>query len=93
VRLRRIDRLPEQGARTWWCRSRRGQRRGSALRNAATSEAYLDAYIKAAGGCDDGKAPLFRSAAGRTGALTENPMNRVDAWRMMYLTRALWFSS
>ena len=37
-------------------------------------EAYLDAYMKAAGVSDDGKAPLFRSAAGRTGALTENPM-------------------
>jgi integrase len=46
-------------------------------------EAYLDAYIKAAGVGDDGKAPLFRSAAGRTGALTERPMNRVDAWRMI----------
>ena len=28
-------------------------------------------------------APLFRSAAGRTGALTDKPMNRVDAWRMI----------
>jgi integrase len=28
-------------------------------------------------------APLFRSAAGRTGALTEKPMNRIDAWRMI----------
>jgi integrase/recombinase XerD len=27
-------------------------------------EAYLDAYIEAAGIRDDGKAPLFRSAAG-----------------------------
>jgi integrase len=27
--------------------------------------------------------PLFRSAAGRTGTLTEKPMNRVDAWRMI----------
>ncbi len=46
-------------------------------------EAYLDAYIKAAGVGDDSKAPLFRSAVGRTGALTENPVNRVDAWRMI----------
>ena len=46
-------------------------------------EAYLDAYIDAAGIRDDGKAPLFRSAAGRTDTLTEKPMNRVDAWRMV----------
>ena len=29
------------------------------------------------------KTPLFRSAAGRTGTLTDKPMNRVDAWRMI----------
>jgi integrase len=46
-------------------------------------EAYLDAYIEAAGIRDAGKAPLFRSAAGRTGALIDKPMNRVDAWRMI----------
>ncbi len=45
-------------------------------------EAYLDAYIEAAGIREGGKAPLFRSAAGRTGDLTDKPMNRVDAWRM-----------
>ena len=27
--------------------------------------------------------PLFRSAAGRTGTLTDEPVNRVDAWRMI----------
>jgi integrase len=46
-------------------------------------EAYLDAYIEAAGIRDGGRVPLFRSAAGRTGTLTETPMNRVDAWRMI----------
>ena len=30
----------------------------------------------------NGKSSLFRSSAGRTGTLTENPMHRVDAWRM-----------
>ena len=37
----------------------------------------------AAGIRDAGKAPLFRSAIGRTGMLTEKPMHRVDAWRMV----------
>ena len=46
-------------------------------------EAYLDAYIVAAGIRDAGKTPLFRSTIGRTGVLTENPMHRVDAWRMV----------
>jgi integrase/recombinase XerD len=46
-------------------------------------EAYLDAYIEAAKIREDGKAPLFRSAIGRTGVLTETPMHRVDAWRMV----------
>jgi integrase len=48
-----------------------------------TLEAYLDSYIEAAGIRDGGKAPLFRSAAERTGALTEKPMHRIDAWRMI----------
>jgi integrase/recombinase XerD len=46
-------------------------------------EAYLDAYIEAAGIRETGKTSLFRSAAGRTGTLTHKPMNRVDAWRMI----------
>ncbi|HTU44498.1 MAG TPA: tyrosine-type recombinase/integrase, partial [Bryobacteraceae bacterium] len=46
-------------------------------------EAYLDAYIKAAEIGDAGKSPLFRSAAGRTGMLTERPMHRIDAWNMI----------
>ena len=48
-----------------------------------TLEAYLDAYIEAAKTRDVGKAALFRSAASRTGTLTEKPMHRVDAWRMV----------
>ena len=48
-----------------------------------TLEAYIDAYLEAAGIRDDGKGPLFRSAVGRTGELTTNLMNRVDAYRMI----------
>lgn len=46
-------------------------------------EQFLDEYIKAAGIGADGKSPLFRSAAGRTGTLAATAMNRVDAWRMV----------
>jgi len=31
----------------------------------------------------NGKGPLFRSAVGRTGVLTENAMHRIDAYRMI----------
>ena len=39
-------------------------------------EAYIDSYIEAAGIRDGAKAPLFRSAAGRTGMLTATARNR-----------------
>ena len=46
-------------------------------------EEFLDEYIKAAGGADDERGPLFRTAAGKTGNLTGNSMHRVDAYRMI----------
>jgi site-specific recombinase XerD len=46
-------------------------------------EAYLDAYLQAAKILEAKKSPLFRSARGRTGALTENPIDRVDVYRMI----------
>jgi site-specific recombinase XerD len=46
-------------------------------------EAFIDEYLAAAGIRGDGKGPLFRTARGRTGALTLEPMHRVDAYRMI----------
>jgi site-specific recombinase XerD len=46
-------------------------------------EAYLDEYIKVAGIAADTKTMLFRSAHGRTGNLTLQGMNRIDAYRMV----------
>jgi site-specific recombinase XerD len=46
-------------------------------------EAYLDAYIHAAGIAEAKKSPLFRSARGRTGTLVETAMDRVDVFRMI----------
>ncbi len=37
--------------------------------------------MEAAGIRDGGKSPRFHSAAGRTGTLTDKPMNRINAWR------------
>ena len=78
----RVEDYYPQGKR-WWVRLHEKGGKRHEMPAHHNLEAYLDAYIKAAGVGDDGKAPLFRSAAGRTGALTGNPMNRVDAWRMI----------
>jgi integrase len=46
-------------------------------------ELYLDEYIAAAGIAGDPDGPLFRTAAGKTGALTGNAMWQQDAYRMI----------
>jgi site-specific recombinase XerD len=46
-------------------------------------EQFLDEYLDAACIRDHGKTPLFRSAAGRTGILTDRPMHRIDAYQMV----------
>ncbi len=46
-------------------------------------EQYLDEYIAAAGIAADPDEPLFRTAAGKTGALTSNAMWQQDAYRMI----------
>ena len=46
-------------------------------------EAWLDAYIEAAGIADDQKGPLWRTARDRTGELTEEPLSRHDALRLI----------
>jgi integrase len=43
----------------------------------------LDDYIEAAGIAGDPDGPLFRTAAGKTGALTRNAMWQQDAYRMI----------
>jgi hypothetical protein len=46
-------------------------------------EAFLDEYLSAAGIRYAGKSPLFCSAAGKTGMLTERPMDRVHVYEMV----------
>jgi hypothetical protein len=43
----------------------------------------MDEYLAGAGISDDKASPLFRTAAGRKGKLTELRMNRTDALRMI----------
>jgi hypothetical protein len=46
-------------------------------------EQYLDEYIAAAGIVGEPDAPLFQTAAGKTGQLTGKPMWQQDAYRMI----------
>ena len=46
-------------------------------------EQYLDEYIAAAGIAGDPDAPLFQTAAGKTGALTGKTLWQQDAYRMI----------
>jgi integrase len=70
-----------QGKR-WWVRlhEKGGKRHDVPAHHHA--EAYMDAYLQAAGIAGDRKGPLFRTIA-RSGVLTENRMSRVDALKMI----------
>jgi len=46
-------------------------------------EAYLDEYLTAAGIADDKASPLFRTAFGTTGQLSDRRMHRGDVLRMI----------
>jgi site-specific recombinase XerD len=46
-------------------------------------ETYVDEYLAGAGIESDKASPLFRTAAGKTGKLTERGMHRMDALRMI----------
>ena len=81
VAMRVEDYYPK--GKRWWLRLHEKGGKRHEMPAHHNLEAYLDAYIEAAGIRDGGKAPLFRSAARRTGTLTEKAMNRVDAWRMI----------
>lgn len=71
-----------EGRKVWFRLHEKGGKRHEvpAHHNAAD---YVDAYLAAASIGEDRKTPLFRSADGRTGRLTDRPMHRVDAWRMI----------
>ena len=78
----RVEDYYAQGKR-WWVRLHEKGGKRHEMPAHHTLEAYLDAYRDAAGLRNQDKSPLFRSAAGRTGMLTEHAMNRIDAYRMI----------
>ena len=78
----RVEDYYPQGKRTWV----RLQEKGGKQHEMPVHhklEVFLDEYIAAAGIGDDDKGPLFRTAVGKTGTLTENAMHRIDAYRMI----------
>jgi site-specific recombinase XerD len=67
----------------WWVRLNEKGGTRHEMPAHETLKANLEAYIDAAGLRDGGKAPLFRTAAGCSGTLTEKPISPVDVWRMI----------
>ena len=78
----RVEDYYGQGKR-WWVRLHEKGGKRHEMPAHHNLEAYLDAYLEAAKLVEAKKTPLFRSARGRTGELTETAMHRIDAYRMI----------
>jgi site-specific recombinase XerD len=78
----RVEDYYTQGRRGWVRLYEKGGKRHEIPCN-HNLEAYLDAYIGAAGFNDESKGYLFRSTRGRTGQLTTNPLAQADVYRMI----------
>lgn len=78
----RIEDVYVQGRRTWVRLHEKGGKRHE-MPCHHNLEAYLQAYIEGAGLAGEDKAYLFRTARGRTGRLTAEPMSQPDAYRMI----------
>jgi len=81
VAMRVEDYYPE--GKRWWVRLHEKGGKEHAMPAHHNLEAWMDAYLHAAGIADQKKTPLFRTTRGRTGVLTAEGMTRVDAWRMI----------
>lgn len=77
----RVDDYYPEGKRWWFRLHEKGGKRHEVPAH-HNAEAYLDAYLRAAGIGDDSKSPLFRTID-RQGRITETGMNRNDALRMI----------
>jgi integrase/recombinase XerD len=67
----------------WWLRLREKNGKVNEMPCHHNLEEYLDKYIEAAGIASDHKGSLFRSAIGKTRQLTDEPMSRIDVYRMV----------
>src|SRR5579863_1609480 len=71
-----------QNGKRWWIRLHEKGGKRHEVPAHHNAEAYLDAYLEAAGIRDEKKSPLFRSVDKRR-KLTANPMARTDVLRMV----------
>jgi integrase len=67
----------------WWLRLREKNGKVNEMPCHHKLEAYLDAYIEAAGIEGDRKGPLFRAAIGKTRKLGPGAISRTDVWYMV----------
>jgi integrase len=72
-----------QNGKRWWLRLHEKGGKFHEVPAHHNAEAYLDEYLEAAGIAGDAKGPLFRSAAGKTGTLTDRPLRRNNALDMV----------
>jgi site-specific recombinase XerD len=75
------DYFPQK--KRWWLRLREKNGRLNEMPCHHKLEAYLDAYIEAAGIAGDRKGPLFRAAIGKTKKLGRGAISRTDVWYMV----------
>lgn len=78
----RIEDVYVQGRRSWVRLHEKGGKQHEMPCHHNLDE-YLHAYIDGSGLTGDSKGWLFRTAAGRTGGLTDKPMTQPDAYRMI----------
>lgn len=71
-----------QGKRWWFRLHEKGGKRHDVPAH-HNAEAYMDAYLDAAGLRQEKRSPLFRTTRARTGELTDRPLTRNDALRMI----------
>jgi integrase len=78
----RVEDYYLEGRRAWFRLHEKGGKRHEVPAH-HNADAYLHAYLEAAGIAGEKKSPLFRSAAGKTQKLTDRPMDPNDALRMI----------
>lgn len=78
----RVEDYYAQGRRAWLRLHEKGGKRHEMPAHHNLEE-YLDAYLKTARIEKDEKGPLFRTAPGRSNALTQKLMRQADVWRMI----------
>ncbi len=69
--------------RRWWLRLHEKGGKHHEMPVHHTLQDYLDSYLEAAAIGSDRKGPLFRTAEGRTGRLTNQAMAQPDVYRMI----------